>query len=230
MLVYDVPKEAVCHLLITHPHYDHFQPIGIQNFSFGLPHPLNVYGSSSVVDALNFARIYRWDKSEKNFKIHRDNSNIQAKTVSHGENFSLGKISATAVWSNHLLNKGDLIFGGQALNYVLERGGKTLFYGLDSSYVLPKSFEVLSRFQFDIAIFDASFGHLEIDPFGSGHQNFAMLDKTIAQFRRAHMFKKNAVIVADHISQEYVEPHDEIVDELSRKGIILAYDGMVLEF
>jgi len=27
-----------------------------------------------------------------------------------------------------------------------------------------------------------------------------------------------------------VEPHDEIVDELRERGMVLAYDGMTLEF
>jgi len=129
-----------------------------------------------------------------------------------------------------MIDKKHLIQQEQAFNYVFERDGKALFYGLDSSYVLPGTLEMLSSFQFDIAVFDATFGHLNIDPFGSGHQNFAMLEKTIAQFRQADLFKEKTALVAGHISHHQVEPYDEIVDELSEKGIILSYDGMMLEF
>ena len=89
---------------------------------------------------------------------------------------------------------------------------------------------MLSRFRFDIAVFDSTFGPRVVDPALSGHMNWAMLDETIAQFRGARLFAENAVIVADHISVENVEPYDEIVDRLREKGITLAYDGMTLEF
>jgi len=36
--------------------------------------------------------------------------------------------------------------------------------------------------------------------------------------------------IARRYGDHHVEPYDDIVDELSRKEIILAYDGMVLEF
>lgn len=235
MRAYGVRKEVIRHLLITHPHYDHFQPVAIQEFSAGLPHRLKVYGSNAVIDSLEFAKAYRWDSySVGTMRTNKDNSNIQARAVGHGETFFLGKTRVTSVWSNHGIGNEfieNLIFGGQALNFVLERKGKALFYGLDSSYVLPGTFKVLSRFQFDIAIFDATFGQLKSVPAGCvGHQTFTMLKKTIAQFRQANMFQKNAVIVADHLSLGSVTPHDEIVDALARDGITLAYDGMVVEF
>jgi len=63
----------------------------------------------------------------------------------------------------------------------------------------------------------------------SGHQNFAMLEKTVARFREQGITRDTEVVIT-HISHHHVEPHDEIVDELSRKEIILVYDGMVLEF
>ena len=43
------------------------------------------------------------------------------------------------------------------------------------------------------------------------------------------MLKQNAIIVADHISMHNVEPHDEIMDQVAEMGIILAYDGMIVE-
>lgn len=240
MRAYGVRKEAIRHLLITHPHYDHFQPVAIQEFSAGLPHRLKVYGGNAVIDSLEFAKAYRWDSySAGTMRTNKDNSNIQARAVGHGETFFLGKTRVTAVWSNHGIGdigdpapeRENLIGGGQSLNYVLERGEKTLFYGLDSSYILSGTFKVLSRFQFDVAIFDATFGQLKSVPAGCvGHQTFTMLKKTIAQFRRANMFRKNVVIVADHLSLGSVTPHDEIVGALARDGITLAYDGMKVAF
>jgi len=230
MRAYSVRDESIHHLLITHTHHDHFQPAAILDFASGLPHPLTVYGNSTVKNALNFASIHRWNASTANFEISQNKSRISVKTVGPGETFSVGEIKGTAVSANHMIDKKNLIQQEQALNYVFEREEKTLFYGLDSSYVLPETLKMLSRFQFDVAVLDATYGLMKIDPFGSGHQNFAMLEKTIAQFREANLLKKDAVLVADHISHHEVEPYNEIVDELSEKGIGLAYDGMILEF
>ena len=54
--------------------------------------------------------------------------------------------------------------------------------------------------------------------------------KLLDRITKKYSNLKNAIIVAGHISQCSVQPHDEIVDGLSQKGIILAYDGMILEF
>jgi len=230
MIAYGIRPESIRHLLITHAHYDHFQPVAIDALSSGMADPLNIYGSTTVKEALDFANEYRWDDAAGNFTIHDGEANIQVNTVGHGESFRVGDMQVTAVLANHMIDKDSTILQGQALNYVFQRAGRTLLYAIDSSYVLPKTFEVLSRFRFDIAVFDASFGHYEIEPRRSGHQNFLMLDKTIAQFKQANLFKDNTPIIADHISQHHVKLHDDIVEELAEKGITLAYDGMTIEF
>ena len=222
-----IPKEFVRHLLITHGHYDHFRPVAIQHFAATLPHPLAVYGSRTVKDALGFAAEYSWNRSEKLFETNDRSSNVERHAVEIGESFFLGEVQVTPVLANHCIDKTNEILEQLALNYVFERNGRTLFYGLDSSYVLPGTSEILSTFQFDIAVFDATFGHLEIDPAISGHMNYEMLDETIARFREAELFREKAVIVASHVSQP---SYDESVDELYEKSITLAYDGMTLEF
>jgi phosphoribosyl 1,2-cyclic phosphate phosphodiesterase len=230
MQAYGIPAESIHHLLITHAHDDHFQPKPILDLASGLPHPWTVYGNTTVNHAMDFASTHRWHPSEGRFEWIEKASEIPVQVVQPGQRFSVGATKVIAVSANHMIDSKHLIQQEQVLNYVIERGGKTLFYGLDSSYVLPESMEVLSAFQFDIAVFDATFGHLEIDPGKSGHQNFRMLDKTIAEFREADLFKQDAVIVADHISYYEVEPYEEIVEELAEKGIVLAYDGMRLAF
>ena len=230
MRSFGIREEAIRHLLITHAHDDHFQPLAILDATSGLPHPWTVYGNTTVNHAMDFASTHRWHPSEGRFEWIEHPPKIPVQVVGPGQTFTVGDCTVTALSAKHMIDTERMIQQEQVLNYVIERGEKTLFYGLDSSYVLPESMEVLSAFQFDIAVFDATFGHLEIDPGKSGHQNFRMLDKTIAEFREADLFKQDAVIVADHISYYEVEPYEEIVEELAEKGIVLAYDGMRLAF
>ena len=225
-----IREECTRHLLVSHGHQDHFQPKAMLDLAARLPQGLAVHGSATVRNALDFASTHQWNGDTGVFEAREDASGISITEVKPGETFAIGDTAATAVLANHMIDKKNMIQGEQALNFVLERAGKALFYGLDSSYVLPETMEILAGYRFDIAIMDATFGHMETDPLVSGHHNFDMLEKTIAQFRQAGALKDDAVIVADHISYDAVEPYDEIVEELAEKGIVLAYDGMTLEW
>ena len=178
--------------------------------------------------ALEFAATHRWDGEAGAFQRRLDAPEIHVTEVEPGDSFAMGDIQVTAIPANHMIDKKNMIQQEQALNYVLERGGRTLFYGLDSSYLLPEGLEILSRFRVHVAIMNATFGPMEIDPLVSGHHNFSMLERALTQLRQAGILADDAVIVADHISYDAVEPHDQTAVELARKGILLAYDGMTL--
>ncbi len=225
-----VQKGSIRNLIITHSHPDHFQPMAIGDFASDLPHPLMVYGNITINNGLDFAAMYKYDNSINNFRMTQNGSNMRTSSIVPGETFAVGNTQVTSVLANHMIDKKHLILQEQVLNFIFRRGEKTLFYGLDSSFILPQTFEILCKFQFDIVILDGTFGYLEIDPSKSGHQNFHMLEKTITQFRRSNLLKNDAIVVADHISQHHVQPYDKIVDELAERNITLAYDGMTLEF
>lgn len=224
-----VNPNDIRHLIITHGHFDHFNPLAILAFSAKLPHPLRIYGSTVIKDAMEFAGKYSCDTETGRFHLRKEKPNFTVTAVFPGETFAVDDLRVTAVLANHAIDKKFLLNGNQAFNYVFEYKGKTIFYGIDSSYILPESLELLSKFQFDICIFDASYGNCPVDLFLSGHQNFTMLLETKNEFAKLNMLKDNAQIIASHIAVHEVEPHDEIVDEVAKMGIVLAYDGMLLE-
>jgi len=225
---YGIRREAIRNVVITHGHYDHFQPAAILEFASGLPHPVAVYGNATVGHALDFAARHAWDPGAGRFVARDESPNVEFEPVTPGQPFAAGAWTAIPVLANHMIDKRRLIPEQQALNYILELDGRTLFYGLDSSFMLPRAFEALGRHAFDAAIFDATFGDMEIDPERSGHQNFAMLRETIAQFRQHRLFRKGAAVIASHISRCCVDHHDAIVERLRKAGTALAYDGMTL--
>jgi phosphoribosyl 1,2-cyclic phosphate phosphodiesterase len=229
LAIHSVREACVHKLLITHTHWDHFEPLAIHALAARLPHPLVVYGSISVQHALDFAAAYRWDDGAKAFVTHGETPGIQVQVLAPGEALTVDDTKITAVLANHMIDKLHLNLEQQALNYVIERDGRTLYYGVDSSTILPATFDLLSRFRFDIAIFDATFGDREIDPAGSGHRNFSMLDATIARFRQADLLKPGATVVAQHLYKG-IRPHREVASRLSQKGITLAYDGWKIQF
>ncbi len=227
--MFGIDRDSIRHLLITHGHHDHFRPLEIMRFGENLPHRLTVYGNTMVKDALEFCAGNRWDAASGRFVAAHNAFNLLVKVLAPGMTVAVGDARVTAVLANHFIDKRHSILEQQALNFIIERNSKVLFYGLDSSYMLPETFEMLSNYRFDVAILDATFGPRQIDPATSGHQNWAMFDETIAEFRRAGLLAQDAVIVADHVSVRHVEPYDEVGDRLREKGITLAYDGLVLE-
>jgi ribonuclease BN (tRNA processing enzyme) len=125
-----------------------------------------------------------------------------------------------------MLDKPRLLIEQPALNFIIERDGCTLFYGLDSSYLLPETLETLAGFDFDVLVLDATFGNQAINPAQSGHMNFEMVVDTVTEMRSIGAVTNRTEVIASHISLAAVPPHDDIVDDLKRRDIILAFDGM----
>ncbi len=225
---FKVEASEIRHLLISHGHFDHFQPIEILRFAESLPHPLQVYGNNMVRASLEFCRDNEFDGDSKRWVGRRSPYNVEIHVLEPGMSMAIGSTQLAAVQGNHFMQTPYGIMEQQALNFVIQTRGKTLFYGLDSSYLFPATREKLCDFEFDLAIFDATFGSLEIDPITSGHQNWKMLDETIDELRRVGAVNDGSVLVADHISCVDLEPYDQIAEDLAAKGITLAYDGLGL--
>ncbi len=227
-----IDPAKIRHLLITHAHFDHFNPSAIVELSAQLEHPLNIYGSADIVRSMEFAATHKWDPDAKCIVKNDSPPQFNLTVIKPFESFSIGDTRITPVLANHSIQKRYMLSEDQALNFVFEYEGQTIFYGLDSSHFLPETMEFLTRFQFDICVLDGTFGYREIDPFVSGHLNFKMLIETRDAFRQAGMLKPNAKVCAGHISVEYaeIESHEVAAKTLEEKGIILTYDGLELEF
>jgi phosphoribosyl 1,2-cyclic phosphate phosphodiesterase len=224
-----VEPSAIRHLLITHGHFDHFQPTAILDMAESTGRQFTLYGSHGVVQALEFARMYAWNDETLAFDPREGAPLIATHVLQPGDTATVGDATVTAVLAHHMINKQRQVLEQEALNYVIERGGKTLFYGIDTCTVLPRTFEALSQFRFDILVLDGTFGWLEIDLKGTGHHNFPMVEETVNRFRSAGLLAEGAQAVASHISCHHVPPHDEIADKLAERGITLAYDGLELD-
>ena len=214
-------------LLITHGHWDHFQPLAVLELAADLAQPLQIYGTSVIGSALAFAAEHVWDPEQGRFHAQTSTANLHFHSVDHGDCFAVGPTRVTAVRASHMLDKTSLLIEQPALNYVIERAGITLFYGLDSSYLLPETLSLLADFHLDAVVLDGTFGDQVIDPALSGHMTFAMVAETVEQLRAVGAVTDATAIIASHISLASVPPHDQLAADLARRGIALAYDGMV---
>lgn len=211
--------------MITHGHWDHFQPRAILELARGIPGGLDVYGSEAIGSSLDFADGNVWNG--KRFAGAERDAPYRFHPLTLARRATVGGFEVTPVQGHHKIDKVHTIVDEVVYNYVIEQAGKTLYYGLDSSTTLPATLEQLKDYRVDLAIVDATFGDLDIDRAGTGHHNFDMLEETIAQFREIGFFHAGTRIIGSHISVGQVAPHDDIAaDTLARRGFELAYDGM----
>ena len=225
---FGVDEQSVEHLVFTHGHTDHLLPRSMLAFAARQPLGLDVYGNNMVVDAIAFAATHRWDADRGRFYPQKIDADLRFHPVRPGDTFSVANATFTALLSNHFIDQANMIQGQQALNFVIEQGGKTLFYGLDSAYSLPETMEALKDYRLDAAVFDAKGGATEID-LARGHMNFAMVDELVTELRRAGTVTDNTVVLVSHLSLAATEPFDEIAADMAARGFRLAYAGLRLE-
>ena len=225
---YGIDPASIRHLLISHGHFDHFNPLEIIRFAASLPHSLKVYGNSMVIDALELCRDTIYDEATGRFVTHREPYNLVTKRLTLADPVTAGYVKFTPLLGNHYMNKTYSIMEQQSLNFLIETGQKKIFYGLDSSYMMPQTLALLKGIRLDIAIVDATFGSRQIDPTVSGHHNWTMLDETLDDLRNAGCIDDTTVIVAAHLSCGNIGPHDDEAPQQAERGITMAYDGIIL--
>jgi len=220
-------SEEIRHLLITHGHWDHFQPLAVLELAESLAQPLQVYGSSVIGSALAFAAEHVWEPVQGRFQPQKNTANLHFHSVDHGDCFAVGDARVSAVRASHMLDKATLHIEQPAFNYIVEKEGSTIFYGLDSSYLLPETVNILAGFRLDAAVCDGTFGDRIIDPAQSGHMTFAMVAETVEELGAIGVVTDATEIIASHISLASVPPHDQVAADVALRGITLAYDGMI---
>jgi phosphoribosyl 1,2-cyclic phosphate phosphodiesterase len=210
-------------LLVTHSHGDHFLPYLLR--WRGRPHEitdrpttergaprftrlpvLNVYGNAAVE-----ARVR--EELGQNLS-HYD---LEFTRVEACRRFTAGDLQVTPVPANHDVGRED------AVNYILRHGRATIFYGLDSDFPLPETWEALSEHRFDLMIFEGTYG---LGTGGGNHMNFDRLIRTAERIREENLLTDTGTIMASHFSPHHCPPHPETVALLKPHGIEAAFDGL----
>lgn len=207
---YGVDPLKITSVLISHSHGDHFSAETLKFLAD--THKIDVYGDDG----------YLWKLPES------ENLTFHAMKRRKPVNTPFGRL--TAVLSTHDVEDTEEF----CLHYILERDGKTLFYGPDGAWFGGGTWYEMELHHFDIAILDATFGD---DPsktrFNSSHiwfyHNSASMLKTI----RDAMFDKKiaddkTLFVADHLSGYYYPNIEECHKIFDPMGYIPAFDGLIL--
>lgn len=209
--------------LQTHPHADHLDAghivTRIPEYASEGVSPLTLLASEKTVKAISEALCAQEGVTLFD-EAWLQKLNMEIVTAQDGREYRLGDYRVLALRAGHGLE-------GEALLYVVERGGAAFLYATDTPAPGEELFETLKAqgVALDAAIADHTYG-----PGAPGEQHMNA-DQCVALFERLDregLLKKNARRIATHISHENLPPHRELCKYAARLGYEIAYDGMRL--
>ena len=217
-LQYGLCLEAVASVLVTHAHQDHFYPLELLLRSDPYAHTpaaaqLTVYGSAHVKAVYEDA--VRIDDGQ-NFA-----QRVRFETVTEFVPFETAEgYTVTPLLANHAKNEKCLV-------YLVEKGGKRLFYAHDSGLYPDATWEYLKGRHLDLVSFDCT------SVCGKdGMYHMGLPDNREAKQKLVALgcADETTQFVVTHFSHNGALMHDEIAREAAQDGFAAAYDGMAVEF
>ena len=222
--LYHVNLPELKHCLITHTHEDHFY---LDDLKMRCPWfasnvddvPFAIYGSDAMTGRMEAFR--REERGEVYTK------GIVWRELKEYETYQIGGYSVTPTIARHDPKE-------KCFNYIVEKDGKTLFYGHDSALFDESVWPHFAGFRFDFVSLDCTM--LQHGP-GATHMNIdqccevrqRMLDSGCAgdqtQFCINHFSHNGAVD-----SQGRVWLHEELTPYMRQRGFLVSYDGMSVTF
>ncbi len=200
----------IAHVVVTHSHQDHFRPATIAAISEARSGKLAVWASPQALSALEGIPCVR-------------------REVSPGLRFQCGRLVFTALPSNH--QTGDM--REETFNYLVESGGRTVFYALDGAWMLAKAKSLLSKAldgrALDAVVWDATCGPVLRDWRFADHNDLAMIDAMRDCMLKAGLVAQATVHVFDHVARTLWPAEAKARAAVAAEyGGVLAEDGAVL--
>lgn len=236
-----ISLEGVRHLLVTHPHPDHFEPdrlrwrrttkagvppfdpaAGVWSSRYTQAPEMVIYGNSYIkerLDAVILPEVFATAVYDFRFEPIREN-----------EWTDCGDFAFLPLRSNHGKS------AGMAHTYILKRGGRTLFYSLDCGGYDEDQLALIAAQRFDCVVMEGTFGlgaYADEDltrPTGKGHMNLKK-NRTLRRFLLEHgCIVPDTPCILTHLCPHYTPPHEQFEDIACREGFMVAYDGMSITF
>jgi phosphoribosyl 1,2-cyclic phosphate phosphodiesterase len=216
----------VRYCLQTHEHSDHLDPSHLHSRSplcgvLDAPR-LHYYASPNALRRA--ARIL--GKAENGAGLFApdigDRLNLNVYDVEPFQQFCVGPYQVLSLQANHAPET-------TAMLYLIERDGRILFYGTDTSEMPEATWKALASYgkPFHLVILDHTFGYKKRS---GGHMNTEQFLEQVARMRAMGLVAADARIFATHIAHHSNPIHPELVAFAAQHGYEVAYDGLSIEF
>ena len=150
---------------------------------------------------------------------------VEAHLIQPGDVFftSDRKYKVLALRANHTAETTPVF-------YAVERGGKRLLYAHDTGVFPEEDYALLKAFgRFDLVSLDCT-GCLGIGwDWRDGHMSLKTNLEVMERLRQERIADEKTIFVANHFSHNGGQTYDEMVPEMAKYGIVVAYDGLEIE-
>lgn len=200
-------------VLFTHTHPDHFN-VGefvsrAAGFACNIDTPLHVFGNDCAIKgAFNALDGLQGDR----FAFH-----LLAPYLTYEHD----AYRITPTLANHA--RMELCY-----NYLIEKDGRTFFYGLDSGWLPQSTFEFLKGKHIDAAVLECTYAFRE-GQHTANHLNFNSLFEEVELLKTLGCLDDSSQVITSHVSHSSTLTHDKLCALMNEHGIITAYDGLELD-
>jgi len=215
------------HVLFTHSHEDHLDPFYLRwrerDASVPLPPPRTAIGprfsEAKPLHVYCNEAIYRqlaspsWGFDDYAFRL------VKLHLVQPFQRYEPGSFAFVPLRAHH--------GGGRevALNYIVEKEGKRLLYALDTGWPLSETYEAIRSCTYDLVVVEGTFGYgADVEE----HMNLDKAERLRSLFLEDGLIKEETPFCVSHICPHHTPVHDEIAPLFARRGITIAYDGLVI--
>ena len=231
-LLIDFPPDTVWHAhkygidwgkigncLITHSHSDHLYPEDMLMAHPGYSHdirPIKYFSGESGATAMRKCI----------GGICPERADIEV--VSAGQKFTAGGYKVLALSANHSKDTSPLI-------YAIEKDGKRMLYAHDTGIFPEDVWEPLRAFgRLDFISFDCT-GCLagmddEFYEWKDGHMSLRSNLRMLDRMKALGIADDKTVVAVSHFSHNGAKTYDEMAEGAKNYGVIVAYDGLEIEF
>ncbi|MBQ7256468.1 MAG: hypothetical protein IJS60_02075 [Abditibacteriota bacterium] len=210
----DIDMTKIKDIFITHNHPDHFVYIELRMLSKWFSNRfreerVTLHGNYEVIMKALEKPLYEDNK----LYLHQISPFDKVK-LDDGHVF-------TAIKAEHRPGK-DL-----DLNYIVEYGGKTFGYFLDTkTYTDNVTWDFLANYKFDALISECTFWQ---DEKSEHHQTFKGVLELKDRLKEIGAINEDTGFYLSHFSHNSVYLHDEMAEKAKPYGIEICYDGMEIE-
>ncbi|MCR8643398.1 MBL fold metallo-hydrolase [Paenibacillus sp. N1-5-1-14] len=207
-----IDLDQVQDLLLTHSHSDH------------------LYAEDLVIRAKGYAQydesrqihIYGHDLPIRSCKelLESEQHHYQMHRILLFETIQTQTAVVTPLLASHAPNETCLV-------YFIEKDGKAILYGHDSGWFPNSTWDWLKGKKLDLAILECTTGNAARC---SGHMNVEDVLGTRDWLMEQDVMKANGKVVVTHFSHNAHLLHDDLVQIFEPNDVIVAYDGMQIDF
>ena len=134
-----------------------------------------------------------------------------------GETLRLGDYEVTALRANHATCT-------EAVHFIVSRGGKRLFYGLDGAWLTYDEVAAIQACGIDYAVLDATVGDVPGDYRIFEHNNLSMVREMVLSLK-GHVRR----FCISHMARTLHGSHAELAEAMEPFGIEVSFDGYETE-